>query len=451
MYIEPIEFEHNLPIAYDVYKVGSFHLHCHQNIVEILLLLSGTADVKVSFENFVLNEGDYIVINNGDSHSISSNGSDCQIISLYFNMDSYREFIPFIDYVLFSCESFDLAKYKNQTQYLRKMISTILLNLIRGQDRELEEAQKVARDLIWILVNDYDMRNYYCRTWNTGYLKTEKYYTFMKYIFENYNMKNLQEYISKNEFYSKSYITHLFKEVGDSSFQDVLTYVRLYKSEILLLTSDISINEISDLCGFSDIKYYTKNFKKWFLYTPSEYRKKYQSEIYKNDIHSRVDLNTVIDRMEYFIKDKKDNTQYRASINPLSLKLIGNFEEDIGPNISKNINVKDNETNQNEYHQVFIRVGNKDNELSSNLLKSIISFEEAGFKPVIIFNYKGISVSQCKKYMKDFAEIITKEKLKSLEFIIIYNNLGDKDTVNKLAIEGKKIMGCSSIKPTIII
>ena len=64
------------------------------------------------------------------------------------------------------------------------------------------------------------MIKYYNRKWNAPFSKIEKYYVIMGYIFKYYSMRNIREYISQNEFYSKSYITHLFKEVGASSFKD---------------------------------------------------------------------------------------------------------------------------------------------------------------------------------------------------------------------------------------
>jgi AraC-like DNA-binding protein len=240
-------------------------------------------------------------------------------------MAGYREQIPYLDYVLFALESFDLVKYKNETESLRRMIANVLLNLARCQAGPQSQVfrqnlKRSAEELLWIFVNDYDMRNYYNRNWNAGYHRTEKYYRIMRYLYENYEMKNLMDYIAKNEFYSKSHITHLFKQISASSFQDVLTYIRLYKSEKMLLDSDTAIITIADRCGFSDIKYYTSNFKKWFLYTPSEYRKIFQPEVLKNSLFQRLRVDDFISKMENLIRGNADETPYKAAVNPLSIK-----------------------------------------------------------------------------------------------------------------------------------
>lgn len=405
MYTETILFEQDMPITFDAYKVSHYHLHCHEGVVEVLILLSGSAHVKVSFEEFDMQKGDYIVINTEDSHSIYATDSKCEAASLYFDMKSYKEHIPYLDYVLFSCESFDLVKYKNETQTLRRMIANLLLHLAKNQQSlqnqtYCENMKQSAEELLWIFVNEYDMKNYYSRNWNAGYHKTEKYYKIMKYICENYEMKNLMDHISKNEFYSKSYITHLFKQVGASSFQDVLTYIRLYRSERLLLDSEIPIVEIADRCGFSDIKYYTSNFKKWFLHTPSEYRKLYQPEIAKISLFQRLRVEDVIDKMENLIKSNTDDTAYKAAINPLSLKT-----KDTWVQISEKDGIEQHALAGSseapsvksaalpEAYQISISIDEKTN--LRDLVSEFSSFQKQGFIPTLIIHYKDISLSPC--------------------------------------------------------
>ena len=50
---------------------------------------------------------------------------------------------------------------------------------------------------------------------------------------------------------------------------------RLQQAQRLLLTSTLSVKEISCKCGFSDSSYFVKVFRKHMKQTPSEYRKTY--------------------------------------------------------------------------------------------------------------------------------------------------------------------------------
>ncbi len=443
MYTETIPFVQDMPITYDAYKVSHYHLHCHVGVVEVLILLSGSAHVKVSFEEFDMKEGDYIVINAEDSHSIYASDSKCEAASLYFDMKSYQEPIPYLDYVLFSCESFDLVKYKNETQTLRRMIANLLLHLAKNQQSlhnqaYCENMKQTAEELLWIFVNEYDMKNYYSRNWNAGYHKTEKYYKIMRYICEHYEMKNLMDYISKNEFYSKSYITHLFKQVGASSFQDVLTYIRLYRSERLLLDSELSIVEIADRCGFSDIKYYTSNFKKWFLHTPSEYRKIYQPEIAKISLFQRLRVEDVIDKMENLIKSNTDDTPYKAAINPLSVKTKGTW---IPEQPAYGVSLGNTPTSPSkglEVHQICIRIDEKTN--LQNLASNFSDFQKQGFLPTLILYYKDTSLDLWNDLLLSCSAIFANEIFltSDIEIIIAYSDLSDKPNVSSLLQNSEK-------------
>ena len=121
MFIEKVNFPYEIPISYEGWQGGSYHLHCHKDVIELLMVIKGKAKVVISCETFEMSEGDYVVIRESDSHSYSAAESGCEIVSLYIRMQDYLEKIPYLYYVIFACESFDLAKYRNETARIRKM------------------------------------------------------------------------------------------------------------------------------------------------------------------------------------------------------------------------------------------------------------------------------------------------------------------------------------------
>lgn len=256
MYSEPIDFERGLPIAVRAYETKCRPLHCHDGTIEVLMILQGDATVIVGFETFHMTRGEYVVIRALDVHSIFSEGVEVKVLSLFFEIEHYKKTISYLNYVFFACESFDLARYKNEEQFIRNQIISIVNDLENGSLPSVESALEKADELLLKLVSDYDLRNYYNRKWNADLKKNEKYYKIAGYMQEKYFDKNLLDYIAKKEFYSKSYIAHLFKEVGASSFQDVLNYIRIFFSIKGLLTTSMPIHQIADDVGFSDIKYY---------------------------------------------------------------------------------------------------------------------------------------------------------------------------------------------------
>lgn len=324
MYTENIPFDDKSPVIMNVYNIDEYTLHCHEDAIEIIFVLKGKVKVKVSFEYFTLHEGDYVVVNREDSHKIWRHGEAENMVAIFHvDLKQYQANFSHIYYVLFACESFDLAKYKGQSYQLRQMLLNLMGSLLQSEDNAGEMTTDITDRLVHILVNDYSLERYYNRHKDISSDKLEIYYTILQYIYEQYHCKNLLQNISSQEFYSKSYISHLFKEVGAASFQDILGYIRVYKAERLLLETTDHLTTISGRCGFSDIKYFNRTFQKWFLVKPAEYRKIYQQQIGKDSTLAKVADDNVHARIKHFKNLSERHTEYKVSMTPITLKNIG--------------------------------------------------------------------------------------------------------------------------------
>ena len=72
---------------------------------------------------------------------------------------------------------------------------------------------------------------------------------------------------------SESHLSHIFKSVTGYAPIEYLMSCRLSAAKNLLSSSDKSIKEIIDLCGFSDESNFSRTFKKKVGMTPTEFRK----------------------------------------------------------------------------------------------------------------------------------------------------------------------------------
>ena len=73
---------------------------------------------------------------------------------------------------------------------------------------------------------------------------------------------------------SKFYFTREFRRITGYSFVDYQKTVRCEKARVLLLSTDESIKEVGQKCGFENQSYFSRIFKEYSGLTPSEYRKK---------------------------------------------------------------------------------------------------------------------------------------------------------------------------------
>lgn len=72
---------------------------------------------------------------------------------------------------------------------------------------------------------------------------------------------------------SLSYFQHLYKHFFDCSCQQDIINARLALSKYYLNSSDMSIHDLAEFCGYDSDLHFMRQFKKFVGMTPSEYRK----------------------------------------------------------------------------------------------------------------------------------------------------------------------------------
>ena len=77
--------------------------------------------------------------------------------------------------------------------------------------------------------------------------------------------------ITQQVFINSSYLRAVFKKEIGMTVTDYVTHFRMQKAKDLLGRGNIRLADIAELIGFSDPSYFSKSFKKFFGYSPSEY------------------------------------------------------------------------------------------------------------------------------------------------------------------------------------
>jgi AraC family transcriptional regulator len=92
-----------------------------------------------------------------------------------------------------------------------------------------------------------------------------------------YCLKNMSRAVSVNDMakcagYSRYHFTRLFKEHTGSSPQYFMNELRIRIAIQLLQTEQLSVKEIAQRCGFEDVSYFCKIFRKFQKVSPNEFR-----------------------------------------------------------------------------------------------------------------------------------------------------------------------------------
>lgn len=93
------------------------------------------------------------------------------------------------------------------------------------------------------------------------------------YIIHHYSEPVSLNTVAANVELSPNYFSGLFKKETGQNFSDYLISYRIEKAKKLLSNSDKNISEIALEVGYSDVRYFSKLFKKKVELTPSEYKK----------------------------------------------------------------------------------------------------------------------------------------------------------------------------------
>lgn len=86
----------------------------------------------------------------------------------------------------------------------------------------------------------------------------------------DWNVENLSHQMTM----SQSYFQHLYKEIFGISVMNDVILSRIEHAKYLLSTTDISVTQIAEMCGYKCELHFMRQFKSRMHMTPSEYRKR---------------------------------------------------------------------------------------------------------------------------------------------------------------------------------
>lgn len=97
-----------------------------------------------------------------------------------------------------------------------------------------------------------------------------------RYIQQHYREALRLEDVSSAVGFNATYFSTLFKKETGQNFVDYLTDLRIGKAKELLSGEDLSVQDVAEMVGYQDLKYFSKLFKKLTGVSPSDYKKLYR-------------------------------------------------------------------------------------------------------------------------------------------------------------------------------
>lgn len=104
-------------------------------------------------------------------------------------------------------------------------------------------------------------------------VKTRKIIDTLHYISENLSGELTVEQLAKFNFINADYFSRIFKEQMGIRPLEYIQSKRIERAQLLLTTTDYSLQEIADLVGLPNISYFSRLFTRTTKKTPAAYRR----------------------------------------------------------------------------------------------------------------------------------------------------------------------------------
>lgn len=259
-----------------------FHVKRHwHDYIEFLLIRKGDYEVEINLESRTLHKGDLCILNSGELHQITGLQAEAVHDALLFHPQildfSYRD------------------EWQEQciTPFLEQ--SLLLKNVLHPQDPGYFDlfsltAQLTARALAqergWYVRCKLLLLELFAQLDRFGYFlpaketrsnadtrKIFRYKALISYMEEHYQEPVTLDTLAKVISCNSQYLCRFFREIAGTSPIQYLILCRIEHACILLTRTARPVTEIALDCGFDNISYFIRQFRKVKGETPGEYRK----------------------------------------------------------------------------------------------------------------------------------------------------------------------------------
>ena len=323
--IQP-DFPKDSPLSVTVFHGSCQMPHYHRDVFEFILCLSGRLQVRNMHEKHTLLPGDILQADTYDIHTIASktaggptgpvaptgsnepagSGGALPSLAASFHIDLRHpmfagEGYQFLYYI---CSSDTASRLQApQIHRIRSLLLAILSN--RLHSRREQENIAMTKELLQIMRQHFQYFDHI--NINGGDVPGEmkdRFERIMAYMLEHYDEKITMRGICDREHMSYTYLSRFFKESSLKTFRNFLQELRVYHSEHLLLCHpEMSVPDVGYRVGFSDPKFFYREFRKRYGHPPHQHRILYR--VYNKSVSPdiRFDAGEHLPQIESCIND----------------------------------------------------------------------------------------------------------------------------------------------------
>lgn len=269
-------FTQNLINTANNKNISPFHKNSH---FELYYVNRGNFEIKIENKYINIMQGEMILLNENTFHSDVIKNDDLELFILGFNNHLINsEVLSLIDTELatFLNQSLKVDDNHSETWHIKPNETAKYKHLIESLVVELSEHNpfhhEVSQYTLYrlLIALSHENSKTILRAQNIG-RKTILFNEVHQYMTTHYKDMTLEDLADYMKF-SKDYFNRLIKEITGMTYTEYLQDIRIKKACELLKETNISIREISESIGYSNISHFYDIFRKIHNMTPHEYR-----------------------------------------------------------------------------------------------------------------------------------------------------------------------------------
>ncbi|MDO4364036.1 MAG: AraC family transcriptional regulator, partial [Clostridia bacterium] len=160
----------------------------------------------------------------------------------------------------------------DSTSKCGKIIDELFVNM----EKEGSTYTFTTTGLLWQFIGEVLEQKSPCHTddFDTVYRKNKQIKRVLTKIRNDYSKPLTLDDLAREAHLNSQYFCRAFKELTGKSPIDYLNYYRIECAAEQLRLPDLSVTEVALSCGFNDLSYFNRMFKRRKNMTPTQYRNK---------------------------------------------------------------------------------------------------------------------------------------------------------------------------------
>lgn len=261
---------------------SDLYIHSHHDFNELVIVTEGSAVHIVNSEEYTIKKGDVFVVGNETVHGYK-NTENFRICNIMYRHDKMFSSLPDIAasagyQALFVLEPRITKEqsFRSRLELKRENYRTVKA-ILDEMIQEYEGNSKCAKSMLISLFTQLAviLSRLYSFDPDENEHDIINIAKAASYIENHFNESISVAKLAELSHYSERHFMRIFKSAYNCPPIEYIINLRINRACAMLKEPSATISETAEKCGFDDVNYFSRLFKKRVGISPSEYRKKF--------------------------------------------------------------------------------------------------------------------------------------------------------------------------------